>query len=65
MPDTPYVETEALLFAIKDLEAGSDNYDSLDKYLRENFLLSELQNLSSAAQILSNRAYTVWSTWEW
>jgi hypothetical protein len=52
-----FTEHTALNLAAEDIESDSGNHEPLDAYLRENFLPSELRQLSNACALLGARAY--------
>lgn len=58
MPDTPYLETEALLMAIEDFEIDSGIY-TVDEYLDMRFTEHELRKLAFGAATLADRAWEV------
>jgi hypothetical protein len=53
MPETQFIETEALLRAMQDAEADSGNYDATLTYLREQFLPGELRKFEDAVDVLA------------
>jgi hypothetical protein len=59
MPETPYMETEALLLAVEDARVDSGNTDALDAYL-DTFFVAELLDLERAAQLLADRAHEIY-----
>jgi hypothetical protein len=59
MPETQFIETEALLRAMQDAEVDSGDTEATLTYLRDNFMPGELRRLEAAVTVLDECIYQV------